>query len=244
LRIWKDPKEKNLLVLAIVSFILLCIVEIRFPLISALRRSALGAFIGSDATHNTVSGLLLGVLSAYVFYLFIDYLPRSRREQKTIEVLNSLIASVLDSYNRCRVFGHETAISHVDKNVLEKAWLDEQVEVLRDNKSKFLPLKFAMQTAYTRIEDFRHSLPLAVTLSPEHALRWLVIIDKVRLLSENYDEQPLVPQDKIGLIEKDTDDNPIRDYKSTLNLRFLEIVEEARRWLYPEVENIGNGRHL
>ena len=96
-----------------------------------------------------------------------------------------------------------------------------------------------MQTAHTRIEDFRHSLPLAVSLSPEHAMRWLIIVDKIRLLSENYGEQPSIPEDKMRFVDKDTDENPIKDYKSTLNLRFLEVVEQSRDWLYPEAETDG-----
>lgn len=239
LRIWKDPKERSLLLLAVTSFFVLCIVEVRLPLISALHGTVLGILLKADATQNTAIGLIIGVLSAYFFYLFIDFLPRVRKENKTIEVLNSLIASVLDAYKRCRIFGHETAISHLDKSVLNKVWLDEQVEILKENKSNFLPLKFSMQTAHTRIEDFRHSLPLAVSLSPEHAMRWLIIVDKIRLLSESYGEQPSIPEDKIRFVDKDTDENPIKDYKSTLNLRFLEVVEQSRDWLYPEAKTDG-----
>lgn len=200
LRIWNDPKEKKLLLLACIFFVILCIVEVRLPLIPALHGTTIGILLKADATQSITSDLIVGILSAYFFYLFIDFLPRVRRESKTTEVLNSLIASVLDAYKRCRIFGHETALSHVDKSVLSKVWLDEQVAILKENKSDFLSLKFSMQTAYTRIEDFRHALPLAVNLSPEHAMRWLIMVDKIRLLSENYGKQPPIPEKGKGVI--------------------------------------------
>lgn len=166
--------------------------------------------------------------------MFIDFIPRSRKEKETMLVLNSLIASILDSYNRCRIFGHETALPYVDKSVLEKDWLDKNLTVFKNQNSKYLPLIFAMQTSHTRIDDFRHVLPLAVTLSPEHTMQWLVIIDKVRLLAENYGDNPKVPIDKQHLIDTDSKDSPVYEYKSTLNLRMLELIEESLQWLYPK----------
>jgi hypothetical protein len=240
LRVWNDPREKNLFLLAMASFVFLCIVEIRLPLASAIQGTQFGNFLGSDATKNVVASLLSGILSAYIFYIFIDHIPRVRREKNVTEVLNSLLASVLGAYDRGSMFGHETAISSASKEVLEKGWIDEQLTVLRKNTSTFLKLKYSMQTAHSRLEDFRHSLSLALSISPEHAIRWLVITDKIRLFADIYNEkQPEVPGDKMCFVDKDTEDNPIRYYKSSLNSRFLEIVEETRRWLYTDV--IDNG---
>ncbi len=63
-------------------------------------------------------------------------------------------------------------------------------------------------------------------------MQWLVIIDKVRLLADNFGQGPSVPEDKIHLINKNTDENPAKEYKSTLNLRMLEVAEEADKWLF------------
>lgn len=229
----KNRKERFLLFYALTAFILLCVIEIKLPLISILNETLLGKLLVADGARNIASGLLISIIAAYIFYIFIDFLPRTRREQRTMLVLNSLIASILDAYNRCRLFGHETALPYVDKSVLEKEWLNRHIALLKENSSNYLPLMFAMQTAHSRLEDFRHSLPLAVLLSPEHAMQWLVIIDKVRLLAENFGQGPEVPEEKIHLINKNTDENPAKDYKSTLNLRILEIAEEADKWLFP-----------
>ncbi len=238
LKILSDKRERRLLLLATLSFVILCLIEIKLPLISFLENTLIGDVLCSDGIQNIASGLLVGLISAYAFYIFINYLPRVHREEKTKEVLNSLIASILDAYKRCRIYGHETPISHVDKSVLKNEWLNEQITDSKKNKTKFLPLKFAMQTAYTRVEDFRHTLSLAVELSPEHAMQWLIIIDKVRLMAENYGEELNIPIDKQQYVDQDNDLNPIRDYKSTLNLRYLEIVEESKNWI--NLDAIGN----
>lgn len=231
MRIWNDPKERLLLILSIVLFVALCSIEAQLPLIIYLKDTWIGEFLTNASVKNISSSLIVGVLAAYFFYLFIDLLPRVRREQKTKIVLNSLLASVLDAYNRCRIFGHETPISHVDNTVLTREWLADHKNKLEAGNVKFLPLKFAMQTAFTRLEDFRHALPLAITLSPEDAMRWLVIIDKVRLFSESYGEQPEIPEDKSYLVDTDSEDNPVLIYKSDLNFRFLEFVTQVIGWV-------------
>lgn len=212
------------------AFISLIIVELQLPIASVLKDTPIENVLCSKSLKNISSGLLIGLISAYMFYILIDFLPRRRREEKTIELLDSLIASILDSYERCRIFGHETPISHVEKSTLEPAWFNDQISKLKNSDSRFLPLKFAMQTAYTRTEDFRHTLPLAVSLSPEHAMQWLIIIDKVRLMAESYGEEVNIPEETQHLVDQDIDENPVRLYKSTLNLRFLEIVEHAEGW--------------
>jgi hypothetical protein len=227
----KNRRELFLLTLASLSFLLLCFVELQLPLVSILKETAIGEFMVATATKNVASGLLIGLVSAYIFYVLIDYLPRYRKEQKTMEVLNSLIASILDAYNRCRIFGHETALPNVDKSVLDQNWLQENISQFKENKSKYLQLLFAMQTADSRLEDFRHSLPLAVILSPERAMQWLVLIDKVRLLAENYGSNPQIPKDKQHLVDKNVDENPVKEFKSTLNLRLLEFIEASSQWL-------------
>lgn len=151
-------------------------------------------------------------------------MPRANTERDTRAALDSLLAVILDAYSGCRVFSHETPISRVDQSVLSENWLVENRMLLKKQNVKFLPLKFAVQTADPRLEDFRHALPLAVSLSPKDAMQWLVIGDKVSLLSENYDSQPEVSEDQLHLI--DTDDNHLKLYKSDLNFRMLELVEQ------------------
>ena len=112
---WKETKEKVLLISIFALFIFLCLIEIQLPLFKCLNNTHLGAFLLSSATQSTIANLLTGLISAYVFYVFIDLLPRTRKEEKIKNILNSLIASIFDAYNQKKVFGHETEITHVEK---------------------------------------------------------------------------------------------------------------------------------
>ncbi|ALM53767.1 hypothetical protein [Halomonas huangheensis] len=230
-RLLVDRRERRLLMVAIGAFLLLCFIEARLSLPEYLSGTVLEPILLSGAVRTISVGVLVSLVAAYIFYLLIDYFPRSTKEAKSVFVLNSLLAAVLDSYDRCRVFGHETALPHVNRHVLEDDWLEGTIVDIKDRKAKFLPLKLAMQTAHTRLDDFRNALVLAVNLSPEHALQWLVIIDKIRLFTESYREQPEVPEDKIHLADNESDENPLRLYKGDLRFRFLEVVEESQRWL-------------
>ena len=123
--ILKNKKDRNLLILALCAFIVLCLVEVGFSLPRYFVGTSLGALLTNSSFKNIVSGLSLSIVAAYIFYLFIDLMPRARTERDTRIVLDSLLAAILDAYARCRVFGHETAISHVDKTVLSEDWLSE-----------------------------------------------------------------------------------------------------------------------
>jgi len=184
-----------------------------------------------NPAYSVLSSLSLSVIAAYIFYVFIELIPRAKRESETEHVLNSLLSSILDAYARCRLFGHETPISHVDLSYLEIDWLTKQEEILKKQQADFLPLKFATQTADSRLEDFRNALPLAMSLSPQHALSWLVIIDKVRLLAELYSQHPKTENDPYQT--HDNGDQVYQDfatYQSGMSVRLLGIVETAKRW--------------
>jgi hypothetical protein len=232
MRIWKDKAEKNLLLLVVGISILLVLVQIRLPLACFLNNTVVGNVLTANATQATISDLLTGLVSAYIFYIFIDYIPRHRKEQKLKNALNTIVASVLNAYQQARIFGHECEITHYSNEVLTPAWLTHNKNQLKENKARYVQMKCALETAHSRIEDFRHSLPMAVNLSPEHAIKWLVITDKLRLLFELYPEVPTnMPNEKIHLIDLNTEENPIFNFKSSLSFRLFEFFEKAEAWL-------------
>jgi hypothetical protein len=53
-------------------------------------------FFQSKAFEDIVGDLLTGLIAAYFFYVVIDVIPRMRKEQKAMGVLNRLVASVID----------------------------------------------------------------------------------------------------------------------------------------------------
>ena len=60
----------------------------------------------SKAFEDIVGDLLTGLIAAYFFYVLIDIIPRMRKQEQNLEVLNRLVASVVDSYAKAHFFGH------------------------------------------------------------------------------------------------------------------------------------------
>lgn len=209
-----------------------------------LKGGKTAAFLTAEATGSVSSDLLVGLFSAYTFYVVIELIPSYRREKLTLTPLNLLVASVIDAYERTRVFGHETPITSIDASILA-------LDNLKAHKSsivtsaQILKLKFAMETAHSRYPDFQHCLTMAASISPEHALDWLVLTDKVRLLAEQCKSWPLhpFPQNLGSELSEQQSLDPacvatFERYKrdmnlmeQTLKLRVLEVVEASIYWM-------------
>lgn len=242
--IWRETREKWLLGGVVLALVLIIVVNHRFPLLPFLEGSGIAPFLRSDATVSVTSDLMVGFVSAYLFYLIIELLPKNRRERQTLRALNLLVASVVDAFDRVRVFGHETPITSIDLDVLEipklKANLDNIV-----TKPEFLRLKFALETGHSRYQDFQHALSLAASLSPEHALDWLVLTDKMRLLAQEYGTQPLNPfaDNFLGELTPDQLMQPenlkqqtayneqMKLFTGTLQMRVMEVFEASIFWM-------------
>ena len=111
--------------------------------------------------------------------------------------------------------------------------------------AQILKLKFAMETAHSRYPDFQHGLTLAASISPDHALDWLVLTDKVRLLADQYGSWPLHPfpenlgnelseQQRLDPACVATFEKYKRDMnlmEQTLKLRVLEVIEASIYWV-------------
>lgn len=205
---------------AIAAFLLLCLVSIRLPLMPLLDGKVLALFLRSDVTAATTGNLLIGLISAYIFYIAIDLIPRHRKYQSTLRVLNLLVVSIVDAYERASLFAHQTPINSLGPAVLKESSPKKHAVDVKQPSIEFLKLKFALETAHSRYPDFQHSLVLAVSLSPEHALKWLVLCDKVRLLADVYEDQ------QISSSALD-----IKDLQASLQMRVMEVMEAFAGWV-------------
>ncbi|MCQ3008546.1 hypothetical protein NLO93_26615, partial [Pseudomonas savastanoi] len=143
-----------------------------------------------------------------------------------------------------RVFGHETPITSIDVSILALHSLNAHKSSVVTN-AQILKLKFAMETAHSRYPDFQHCLTLAASISPDHALDWLVLTDKVRLLADQYGSWPLHPfpenlgselseqqcRDPACLAAFDKYQRDMQLMSGTLKLRVLEVIEASIFWM-------------
>ncbi|WP_409302797.1 hypothetical protein [Pseudomonas sp. KCJK8993] len=237
--VWQEARERRLLAAVVVVFAVLCLVNARLPLWQVLEGGAIAAFLCANATMNVISDLLVGLISAYVFYVIIELLPSHRKKGETLRVLNLLVASVVEAYDKASIFAHERSLNTLDLIVLKRSKLKSTLDSLEEG-SDFLRLKFAMQTGHSRYPDFQHALSLAVGLSPQHALNWFVLTDKIRLLAEEYGTQPVNPNaDYATQITANIQDVPayiayqkeMDLYMEALLLRVTEFYEAALIWM-------------
>lgn len=239
--IWRDARERWLLAAVVVAFAFVCLINVKFPLWKVLEGGVTASFLRADATISVTSDLLVGLISAYIFYVIIELLPSHRRKNETFRVLNLLVASVVDAFDRTRLFGHETPINSVDLDVLKLPRLKSNIAII-GAKPEFLRLKFAMETGHSRYQDFQHALSLAIGLSPEHALDWLVLTDKIRLLAQEYGTQPVKPENNFLSVTDQLMDvefflalgeyqGKMNAFEDTLRLRVLEVFEAAASWM-------------
>lgn len=244
----KYRSERKFCAWAIIALLCLCAVKVKFPVMDYMLSEwpRVVVFFQSKAFEDIVGDLLTGLIAAYFFYVVIDVIPRLRKEKQTMEVLNRLVASVVDSYAKAHWFGHTMAITHVNLDYLKTVALDKMIEEVKQGKPSFGKLKCALFTAHSRYSDFSSTLGLAASLGSERALQWLVLTDKVRLLVDNYEAHPKSDDydssHVFGSARYDIDDTAVDflQYESALSsfvesLQFgvLEYLEEARNWISP-----------
>ena len=103
----KNSRDKCLFILFTVLIVALCFIKYGVPVPAFFSHTAVSQFLISPETKDTISDLIIGMISAYIFYFLIELMPRQKREKETLHVMNSVLASVLDAYHRCRIYGHE-----------------------------------------------------------------------------------------------------------------------------------------
>ncbi|MCL8307654.1 hypothetical protein [Pseudomonas putida] len=242
--VWRETREKWLGISALLALILIALINLKLPVWPILNGSGLDPFLRADATGSVLSDLLVGLFSAYVFYLLIELVPKQRAAKHTLETLNLLVASVVDAYEVPTMCGHEKPITSVNLSVLT-------IEKVRAHKSHvvknpdMIRLTSAMRTGHSRYQDVQHALGMAVSISPEHARDWLVLTDKLRLLADEYEAFPQGPFIANAMGEPTEEQRldhqamaahnryleAMKFVPSSLQMRVMEVFEATVFWL-------------
>jgi hypothetical protein len=244
----KDRREAWLFCGACICFALLLLVKIKLSIPTWMAGPGWAKYVGffqSNALEDIAGDLLAGLISAYFFYILIDLIPRRRNERRSLEILNLLVASIIQAYATRHFFAHTMALTQADVAILAKEKLDLFLKELNE-KPDYAKLKCALFTAHSRLSDFRQTLSIASPLGPGRTLQWLVITDKVRLLVDEYENHPEsekyrpsqvfyadiegIDEDHEAFIKYYSDMESFRD---SLKFCFYEYLEEARKWIAP-----------
>lgn len=227
----KDVREQRLAGLAVGVLVLIVLIHLKLPVWPILKGGGVAAFLTAEATGSIASDLLVGLFSAYVFYLVIELYPTYRRNKETLESLNLLVASVADAYETPSAFAHQRSIESVDLTVLDRlAALKEKVI----NDPHLYDLKSAMETGHSRYQDVQHALHMATSVSPKHAVAWLVLTDKLRLLAQECDAYPESPfaenPSSEPMAEQEKYQKKMNALTEALKQRVLEVLEASIYW--------------
>lgn len=92
--IWKEAREKWMLFGALTSFVLVILINLKLEVWSFLKGGKISNFLQADATGNVASDLFVGLCSTYVFYVFMELIPKYNREKESVAALNILLNSI------------------------------------------------------------------------------------------------------------------------------------------------------
>lgn len=182
----------------------------------------------------TLSG---GVFSACILYVIVEIFPTAKKRKNTLKVLNMAICSVLEAYYKPKMFQHEKSIRYVSLEYIDS--IDKIKKAQKDIKNfniNYRQLQYSIQTAHSRYNDFQNLLILSNDISPNHSLLWLDLIEKIRLMSEEYNN--FIENPDTGIINDLSQLKKFEDIKNEtflmcdgFQIRVLEFFESVEKWI-------------
>lgn len=185
--------EKALFVLAVIAFVLLVVAEIRWPAWEILPKWLI-TLLTHNALKSIVSSVSASVVAAYVFYLFVELVPRIKRRNETLRYLDTLLLVVLDAFH--------------DKSIRPNPFLSVSIPIAQSYKSgltidyvialehqllhqdgknhsgkRLNPFEQLAEAAYARLPILRFATSMANGLSFHQGLIWSDIIETFRQIS-------------------------------------------------------------
>jgi hypothetical protein len=193
------------------------------------------------------SDLYTNVLVAFIFYYISQYHPKKENKKNSIKVLNQLTYSIYEAFITQKTFSYEKPTPNPLKpteyvNILvtseEISNLIEKVKNwdFKNTTEAILSLKFALETADSKLREFENLLILANNISPSHSLEWLNLTHELRLFADEYKnyEQFSSLNDLVSLEALKTKEyrnlNKKEQYLDTLQTRFIMFLYVTIQW--------------
>ena len=108
----------------------------------------------------------------------------------------------------------------------------------KNSLEAILSLKFALETADSKLREFENLLILANNISPSHSLEWLNLTHELRLFADEYKnyKQFSSSNDSVSLEALKTKEyknrnlNKKEQYLDSLQTRFIMFLEVTIKW--------------
>ncbi|WP_288842855.1 hypothetical protein [uncultured Deefgea sp.] len=192
-----NKQERILFCSAAIALALLVIAEVRVPVFWFVPRF-FAEFLEQDALRNIVSSISANIFAAYVFYIFIELIPRLKRRNETFLYLDMLLFVVLNAFNSKSLVGPTLPLSYafqmadyfnqgltlefittLENKLLEQ---DEPHEIKWGNVSANC-YDFVAEAANNRLVILDNATSMANELSLQHGLIWSDIVDKLHQIT-------------------------------------------------------------
>jgi len=220
----------------LVSLSALIIATLQMPVLDFLKGGVLEPILTSPFLLELSKVLSSGVVVGCLVFFLSEYVPRRRAAVDNAGALNSVLATVVTALERPGFFNHEypATFFYSIRDQLAKP-VAEARHNIGARKISVASLKCGTEVASTRYEDFRGCLVLAAQISPQHALQWLELIDRVRLLSEEFEKFPGARTDLTYSYSVKPPHSPL-EYSETqmfyenCGVRMSRFLESAQSW--------------
>lgn len=211
-------QDRYLDFLAVIAFFLLVLVQVKLPVLPGWEEACIVKALSSSAFENITSSILASIVAAYIFYIFIDVIPKNKTLAETHFSLDNILAAIALSFvNKSRPH----LSSNIDRQnikILELNKLAEIVEEARTNASYESILSTALHA-----NDIGHVLDqgtiMASSISSKHAMFWIQICSRSRELAGMLDQ---IPHHDIFVASDVFTDNP-NDYGQEESFRIYKI---------------------
>lgn len=237
---WDKYRDRALLCGSVIALGLLVLVKVKLDVPDYMKGPDWKTWVGffqSKAFEDIVGDMLTGLVAAYIFYVFIDWMPRVNAERKARKLLNSLVAGHVESFQGAEIFGHSRSLAEFKALRIED--IESNIVKLRGETevASLLAISYMSKWSHQMMSD---SLHVSLVLGIPQAQIWMELtsrVAKIKYLSEEAEKSGVLGRLRsnvetaeaftIGEISF-TDD---RKWNEEIKSQSRKFFEQARKWI-------------
>lgn len=182
-------QDRRIDLFVLLAFLLLVLVQVKISAPPEWEDTWVVNALSSSAFENITSSILASIVAAYIFYVFIEVIPRGKALAETHLSLDNILASIVLSYVHTSRPHLNSNLDRQDVRVLE---LIKLAEVVKETKTVALYDKILSVAIHVR--DIERVLDqgtiIASSISSKHTMFWIQICARSRELAELLDQMP------------------------------------------------------
>ena len=182
-------QDRRIDLFVLLAFLLLILVQVKISAPPEWEDTWVVNALSSSAFENITSSILASIVAAYIFYVFIEVIPRGKALAETHLSLDNILASIVLSYVHTSRPHLNSNLDRQDVRILELSKLTEVVE-----ETKIVALYNKILSAALHARDVEQVLDqgtiMASSISSKHTMFWIQICARSRELAELLDQMP------------------------------------------------------